>query len=541
MAFVKSAASNHKLDIFLKRNLPSSEYQKIRCYEQCVVDKTVKLALLTNTSLLISDTPPRTIQYILPLKSIANVNLVQELPDFLKGPDRETAQHIAIHLHEDQVSQYNAKLALSRSSSTDSARSGKSSPLLWSYIPQILEQTTSVAATLAIPDNDSLVRSKSQLDVNNNFLSASLNDSGYSGSSNSLAAHSSKSLSSSFSSLSQSLSDPARDSPSRPPLNKQNTLDLYLLTDDPTFFKLIRTSLLYGKIHETMQLDFSRERKHRKVKKKDSAREQQLFNQLSEEIQQCYKLENSFSLVGELTTAVNNNTAIKGHFWKDPSLLIHMVTELSKYSVHNNNNRADEIEYLVLLTSCLCIMMRESDHLTSRALLLTANGNTVFRDLLAAVCIDIETKKGVSDSVEIEGLRDELLDTKAGLMNELKMFAADQAKWGCNISMTYFISTLESLSYFRLMIDKLVNRAFTMLSQDRACSVQQTLLLFHYFSVLEAVLKYSPYYSQIIKTKYREEIRYYCNNPSSKILRISPIQCLTINKIQSVIDEVTKH
>ena len=29
---------------------------------------------------------------------------------------------------------------------------------------------------------------------------------------------------------------------------------------------------------------------------------------------------------------------------QDSSLLTHMVTELRKYSVHNNNNRADEIE-----------------------------------------------------------------------------------------------------------------------------------------------------------------------------------------------------
>ena len=50
--------------------------------------------------------------------------------------------------------------------------------------------------------------------------------------------------------------------------------------------------------------------------------------------------------------------------------------------------------------------------------------------------------------LQIEGLHDELVDANAGLIHELMMFSSDQAKWGCTISMTYFISTLESLSYF---------------------------------------------------------------------------------------------
>lgn len=54
----------------------NTSFVRIRCYERCVVDKSMKLALLTSKNLIITDSPPRTILYTLPLIEFLSLTLV---------------------------------------------------------------------------------------------------------------------------------------------------------------------------------------------------------------------------------------------------------------------------------------------------------------------------------------------------------------------------------------------------------------------------------------------------------------------------------
>ncbi|KAG7260420.1 hypothetical protein CRUP_034970 [Coryphaenoides rupestris] len=92
---------NSKLDSFLKRNTERGVYERIRAYEPCVVvseavRKVYMHVVLSDERVYLAEYPPRTVTEVLSFGQIRDIELVNDLPDFLSGRDREFSQHVRV-------------------------------------------------------------------------------------------------------------------------------------------------------------------------------------------------------------------------------------------------------------------------------------------------------------------------------------------------------------------------------------------------------------------------------------------------------------
>ncbi|XP_035280868.1 uncharacterized protein C12orf56 homolog isoform X1 [Anguilla anguilla] len=92
---------NSKLDTFLRRNTERSVYDRIRAYEPCVVisetvNKVFMYVVLSDDTVYLAEYPPRTIRQAVSFRDVLDIELVNDLPDFLSGRDRELSQHIRV-------------------------------------------------------------------------------------------------------------------------------------------------------------------------------------------------------------------------------------------------------------------------------------------------------------------------------------------------------------------------------------------------------------------------------------------------------------
>ncbi|XP_043820827.1 uncharacterized protein C12orf56 homolog [Dromiciops gliroides] len=92
---------NSRLDSFLKRHLRQEVYDAIRAYELCIVvsdteHRTFKYVVLSDRLIYLTENPPRSIRGVVALKDVQAIDLIDDYPDFLNGPEREINQHIRI-------------------------------------------------------------------------------------------------------------------------------------------------------------------------------------------------------------------------------------------------------------------------------------------------------------------------------------------------------------------------------------------------------------------------------------------------------------
>jgi len=509
---------NQKLESFMRRNLPSAEYQRIRCYERCVVDKSMKLALLTSKNLIITDSPPRTILYTLPLIEFISLTLVQDLPDFLHGDERFKSQHLSLKFRHETVRKSESPLSESSGSyvsassdgdtTTENSSHGKYKKPLGATLSSL--SSTSWHGTLPSPrpQKDRALRLITSLD-DTTFRLDRLN-----------------------------LSDSGSSVSSQGTTSSTADLDLFLLTDSTLFFQLLQAASLNEKIAGTRQLKLSVSR-DTKPKRKKSMLRGQLYAQLSSDIQTNKSLEKRFYLVRELSTAACNDTNIKKYFWKDLDLCTALVEDLGKYRLGTGeNNRADEIEYLIQLESCLSEMFRESEHLSHRAHLLTANSFIVLRMLLENISTAPRLPTHLTGDTEVEDLCTELLDATTKLLFEVLLAVSEHPTFGTELSVSRVISFLESrFSTFGPVYSSMIERGLYLISRTGAAST--TLLLYCVFYVLEVLARNSNFCKGVLTSSHLEDIRYYCANPELKIVRFSPLQSLAIERVNRLLKVIS--
>ncbi|XP_070410110.1 uncharacterized protein C12orf56 homolog isoform X2 [Nothobranchius furzeri] len=92
---------NPRLDSFLKRNTERGVYARIRTYEPCVVvsdtiSKVYMHVVLSDERVYLTEFPPRTLTAAVSFRRVRDIQLVNDLPDFLSTKDRERCQHIRI-------------------------------------------------------------------------------------------------------------------------------------------------------------------------------------------------------------------------------------------------------------------------------------------------------------------------------------------------------------------------------------------------------------------------------------------------------------
>ncbi|XP_022378033.1 uncharacterized protein C12orf56 homolog isoform X2 [Enhydra lutris kenyoni] len=99
--------TNSRLDAFLRRQLPPEVYDAIRAYEPCIVvseseKHALKYVVLSDRLIYLTENPPKSIRRALALRDVVAIDLIDDYPQFLSPPDRETNQHIRI-IHSSNV------------------------------------------------------------------------------------------------------------------------------------------------------------------------------------------------------------------------------------------------------------------------------------------------------------------------------------------------------------------------------------------------------------------------------------------------------
>uniref|UniRef100_A0A673VMW9 Chromosome 12 open reading frame 56 n=1 Tax=Suricata suricatta TaxID=37032 RepID=A0A673VMW9_SURSU len=95
------AHTNSRLDAFLRRRLPPEVYDAIRAYEPCIVvseweKHTLKYVVLSDRLIYLTENPPKSIRRAVALRDVVAIDLIDDYPQFLSPPDRESNQHIRI-------------------------------------------------------------------------------------------------------------------------------------------------------------------------------------------------------------------------------------------------------------------------------------------------------------------------------------------------------------------------------------------------------------------------------------------------------------
>ncbi|KAI3366613.1 hypothetical protein L3Q82_009294 [Scortum barcoo] len=101
MARTDASRRNVRLDSFLKRNTDRTVYDRIRASEPCVVvsdtvNKVYMHVVLSDERVYLTEYPPRALTAAFSFSRVRDIALVNDLPDFLSGKDREVCQHIRI-------------------------------------------------------------------------------------------------------------------------------------------------------------------------------------------------------------------------------------------------------------------------------------------------------------------------------------------------------------------------------------------------------------------------------------------------------------
>ncbi|XP_066977604.1 uncharacterized protein C12orf56-like [Macrobrachium rosenbergii] len=95
---------NNKLEYFLKKNLHPNVYSNIRWYEAVIVRTgntlAYKQAVVSGEDVYLTETPPRSLMHLLHSSQITQVQLVHDLPEFLRGGIRDQTTHITIQYHQ---------------------------------------------------------------------------------------------------------------------------------------------------------------------------------------------------------------------------------------------------------------------------------------------------------------------------------------------------------------------------------------------------------------------------------------------------------
>ncbi|XP_077932348.1 uncharacterized protein C12orf56 homolog isoform X4 [Halichoerus grypus] len=95
------AHTNSRLDAFLRRQLPPEVYDAVRAYEPCIVvsdseKHTFKYVVLSDRLIYLTENPPKSIRRAVALRDVVAIDLIDDYPQFLSPPERETNQHIRI-------------------------------------------------------------------------------------------------------------------------------------------------------------------------------------------------------------------------------------------------------------------------------------------------------------------------------------------------------------------------------------------------------------------------------------------------------------
>ena len=129
---MESRRYDGKLDNFLMQSLAEDEYERIATSEPCVVvcgeEKPAhKHAIVGHQHLYLTQFPPKKLKIAVQLEDVTSIQILDDLPDFLSGKEREGTTHVQIKYRR-TVAGKEAKVILKSPANSDVAFSTSPSP-----------------------------------------------------------------------------------------------------------------------------------------------------------------------------------------------------------------------------------------------------------------------------------------------------------------------------------------------------------------------------------------------------------------------------
>ncbi|KAF6041285.1 C12orf56 [Bugula neritina] len=575
-----------KFENFLKKNLDESTYERIRAYEPCIVcshreQKAFKYVVLSDECLYLTENPPKTLSTAVKLENLFEIDLIDDLPDFLSGQEQRNTTHIQINYWDETVAKVKPS---SRPSSQNSMH----------------QEDTDQEVTSSSVDKLSAARSKLDLDDDSDgeVVSDPMSKSMPEGSLKSMLKQSHPNgrhpLKSTFKKVTiqdqsrignkhvsskpehktdNNLSVPTPDQQVGSKVSKKMTLHLYMLVPDSKMLVLIRSAVNNFLIRSTLYIDseeltqdgalYLQKGKHSSDMggKTLSVKIDMLFSTLTKELMDPGNtMEQTFELVQELKTATEKYFHLKRLFWKSGDIFAKLVSILKVYlpkSPHANINndlgraqRADEFELIILIIQTIGLMFRETEIFPSRLRVLRSGSGRLIQDLIEVItCFpslpvkyvpptskaskllmqtEADKWKCLAD-MEIHELFVEFTSASTSVLFEL-LVIAQQSHWGRSensfFNVNWLMNVLENLN--------------TTPSKKVELSPQEAILVFQEFYIQHAIMVYSPPLASFISNNYTEEFKYYIQGPvlQEKLPEFYPISMRTILLIQEVMSQV---
>ncbi|XP_004700863.1 uncharacterized protein C12orf56 homolog isoform X1 [Echinops telfairi] len=428
------ARTNSRLDTFLRRHLPPEVYDAIRAYEPCVVvsdseNRTCKYVVLSDRLIYLTENPPRSIRRVVALRDVVAIDLTDDYPEFLSGPDRETNQHIRITYSstlKKECGKSNSvrkfllpfqraiakhKIVKEKNNGSVFGRLKEPRSLNESFLRYHQESITSKDSTicpserrtLPLPSQDAFrplpIPSRGSCQstpgpgkaVTEPSCKMNIKEPQGLGDHKDSLHESPFKCTGNGNEFYLGNSSPAPLLQSHPNLEKKESeLHLYIVSTTSPIFLLLRSSWNNYIIKGTLLQDplyasglSSAMGNHKPYRSEEKIKH---FTQLKSEIVlKDNTLRKMFDLITELKVAAQNNFILKRLFWKASDLFYFLVNKLHEYlpesrdksALQNKSQRTDELVMCIEIVQTLGLMFRETETELSRLNTLAAKKGTL--------------------------------------------------------------------------------------------------------------------------------------------------------------------
>ncbi|KAM7367309.1 hypothetical protein PAMP_015220 [Pampus punctatissimus] len=529
---------NIKLDSFLKRNTERSLYDRIRAYEPCVVisetvNKVYMHVVLSDERVYLAEYPPRTLTAAVSFRRVRDIELVNDLPDFLRGKDRELCQHIRItYVTEKPASKGRDWLRRDRRDelppTVPSSRRTSHCPTIthtsegkYQMSCEVTEEVHMLKPTRSAscpnPETLGLPRVPHPPSTTPSVYSPTSprppSDQGLKSAPDQVPWRIS-------SVLSRLLRRDCEDSRQE----REAELHLYAVSQTSRLYLHLQSSWNSFIIRATLLLDPLYRRRcsalspGKQLPAISWERTAHLFGQLSSELlQDGISVESLYLLLQELRTAAHRNCALRRVFWRSSEVCVFLVQTLEESMLLSGVDTADQLLLSTLIVQTLCIMFRETEVEPARLNLLSAKKGALASRLLLALICDPELQmqnRGSLIDCELQTLLAEYLDAACSLLFELlllgheasRCFSADNL-----LSVGWILRVLQPHPHLASFIGYQAQQVVLVSSdpQESVLSPVQSVLLFQRCRLLLACLQNSSQLTEQLRAHFREEFRYF--------------------------------
>ncbi|KAA0720754.1 hypothetical protein E1301_Tti011493 [Triplophysa tibetana] len=526
-------SANSKLDTFLKRNTSRDLYERIRACEPCVVvSRSVKRVfmhvILSDEHVYLSEYNPRALREALSFRDITSIELINDLPDFLSGQDREHSLHIRVVHTAKNAGKKSAKPKGSSQNKpvcppastlhgldlgVHGSLEGKELPFPCFRDRGVEEEGSSSITkrrSASCPNQDSLGLDLFHPPSPINFTSTSV------------------APPTRGSSLARLVRRTLAEKDKEEEDEKEEELHLYAVSPTSRIYLhlqsswnsyIIRSTLMLGPVYRKRCGLSSSSPEKQKYHNISWERTCHLFAQLSGELlQEDISLESSYLLLQELHTATYRNPTIKKLFWRSSDLYPFLVKTLSDSSqaTREGIHTEDRLLLCTVVVQILCLMFRETEIEPARMSMLTAKqGALTAKLLLALVCdpeLQLPDSTNGSQSSDTMGLQADFLDATSALLFEVVVLCQEASRTpslGHFLTVGWVLRILKPHPVLLPFVGYQAQQVVLVLSDEHyPVSPSQAVLLYQRCRVLLGCLQHSTFLNKYIRTAFKEEFSY---------------------------------